>query len=511
MERARQMVREANDRDCAPGGRGIKGAALSPAERVMVWTSPALFALLVGVPLWRRLRHPTLQGDDLIRLVDLIEQPCRELLFLPLAEHVAPLFQLVSWITWQLIGHDLRLAPLAFCFASVAAWRSVFALGFWLVRETGSRTASFVAVAVVAQSPLVRETAWWYSSSSFSWAIAGILVAVLGGSALPRRPRGSLALIAPGRRTAPAGTTIGILAAPLAILRAVLAPCSRRLKLLAVLAALSGVLVYVEACNLGCSDSANSARVQNLSTIEPIAGLGYALAVPGRMLWPSTLGVPATWLATVSGPVAVWGAGIGAFSATLWLATWRRAPWNRQLILVGAAMIYCGYVLTYVPRVTMLRTNRWSELQFLYHAVGRYHVLPLLGLAAIAAAVISCWPLVGRCDRARGWPAFAGAIAGLVMLVVQWKESSYWDFYLLKQDQNVTFAALEALGKLAREEGISRAQLVRIIDPVMRPGTSRSWRIGLPRFRSSSWPRRRRCRWRSRSVTTLLARVCETD
>ena len=305
----------------------------------------------------------------------------------------------------------------------------------------------------------------------------------MGASALPRRPRGSLALIALGAALAPAGTTIGILAAPLAILRAVLAPCSRRLKLFAVLAALSGVLAYVEACNLGGSDTVNSARVQNVSTIEPIAGLGYALAVPGRMLWPSTLGVPATWLATVPGPLAVWGAGIAALSATLWLVSRQRAKWNRQLILVGAAMIYCGYVITYLPRVWMLRMNRWTELEFLYQAVGRYHVLPLMGLAAIVAAVISCWPRVGRFDAQKGLPAFAGAVVGLVMLVVQWKEASYWDFYLLEQDQKATFAALDALGKLAREEGISRAQLVRIIDPVMRP-----WNVSILVDRPAAFP-----------------------
>ena len=81
--------------------------------------------MVAGVPLLRRLRHPTLQGDDITRLVDLIEQPFRDLIFLPFAEHVAPLFQLVSSVTWEAIGHDVRLAPAAYCFASVAAWAIV--------------------------------------------------------------------------------------------------------------------------------------------------------------------------------------------------------------------------------------------------------------------------------------------------------------------------------------------------------------------------------------------------
>ncbi len=456
----------------APGEaqRGSTGGARSNVKGMIRRSSPfVFFALVAVVPLLRRLRHPTMQGDDITRLVDLIEQPVRDLIFLPFAEHVAPLFQLVSLVTWEAIGHDVRLAPLAFAFASVAAWSLVLVLlGVWLMRETGSRTASFVAVAIVAQSPLVRETAWWYSSSSFSWAVCGILIGVLGAGGLGRR-RGSLALIAIGAALAPAGTSLGILAAPLAILRAYFQPgASRRLKLSAALAALAGLLAYIEFCNLGGPESASSARVQNVLTVEPWAGLVYAIWVPGRMLWPSTFGVPASWLAGPLSPLIVWGAGIVALASTLFLVA-RHTGGNRKLILVGAAMIYAGYLLTYAPRVCMLRMGRWSELQLLYHAVGRYHVLPLMGLAAILAAVIAGWPLVRGCDARRGRPALVGATVGLVMLAVQFKEAGYWDFYLLPQDQKTTLAALQHLGQLAREEGISRAQLVRIIDPVKRP------------------------------------------
>ena len=42
---------------------------------------PLLFVLVAAVPLLRRLRHPTLQGDDITRLVDLIEKPFRRIDF----------------------------------------------------------------------------------------------------------------------------------------------------------------------------------------------------------------------------------------------------------------------------------------------------------------------------------------------------------------------------------------------------------------------------------------------
>jgi hypothetical protein len=140
------------------------------------WGTSVAFVVVTLLPVMRRLRSPTILGDDVTRIVDLIKYPFREHLFLPFSEHIAPLFQLVSSVTWELIGHDIRLAPLGFSAASVCSWALVLGLfAFWLLRETGSRTATLVAVSLAAQSPLVLETAWWYSASSFLWAIAGIL------------------------------------------------------------------------------------------------------------------------------------------------------------------------------------------------------------------------------------------------------------------------------------------------------------------------------------------------
>ena len=68
---------------------------------------------------------------------------------------------------------------------------------------------------------------------------------------------------------------------------------------------------------------------------------------------------------------------------------------------------------TYVPRVCMMCFSGWSELQFLFQFAGRYHVLPLIGLAAILSTVIAGWPLIRHCDSRQGRPAFAGAILGV--------------------------------------------------------------------------------------------------
>src|SRR4051812_47362298 len=86
------------------------------------WLASLLFVLLALAPVFRRLGHPTILGDDVTRIVDLIEHPLSELLFRPFSEHVAPLFESISWLTWRVIGHDLRAAPLGFCIASVLPW-----------------------------------------------------------------------------------------------------------------------------------------------------------------------------------------------------------------------------------------------------------------------------------------------------------------------------------------------------------------------------------------------------
>ena len=422
------------------------------------------------LPLIRRLRSPTILGDDVTRIVDLAKFPFREHLFLPFAEHIAPLFQLVSSVTWELIGHDVRLAPIGFSAASVLSWALVLVLlGFWLERETGSRTTSLIAVALAAHSPLVLETAWWYSASSFLWAIAGILVAILGATFLPRRPAAALAMIGLGSALGLAGTTLGILAAPLAILRTLLEPrASLRLKVLVIVVAVGGVITYRQVCKVGGVTVFHTDPRSALPSVDLAGGLGYALSVPGRLLWPSLMGIPVT---RMIGSLPAWfcfGAGGLALGVTATLALWPRAWWNRRLVFVGAAMIYCPYALTYSARTVMLKEGRWTEPQFLYQFAARYHALPLLGLVTIIAAVLAAWPLVRRCDARRGLPALLAALVGLVTMLVQSGEASHWNWMLRQPDQRVTLSVLHHLGELASAEGVTRSQLMRIFDPVYR-------------------------------------------
>jgi hypothetical protein len=263
---------------------------------------------------------------------------------------------------------------------------------------------------------------------------------------------------------------------PLAILRGLAEPrLSWRQKCLVIVAAGAGVAAYMSACHWGGSDVISVAVQKKRQTIELLAGLKYAFCVPGWILGLSAVGVPASWCAEVFRTWVGWGAGIAVLITLVGHAFWPRASWNRRVVVVGTAMIYSGYALAYVGRSCLVVQGKISEAELFYRYASRYHTLPMLGLASVLASVLSSRRLMRRCDARDGLPAVLGAFVGLVMFAVQHHEvETYWAPMLHHQDQKVTMSALHHLGKVAREEGISRKQLDRIIAPAVR-----SWNSGL--------------------------------
>ncbi|MGC8638473.1 MAG: hypothetical protein ACP5XB_01185, partial [Isosphaeraceae bacterium] len=225
--------------------------------------------------------------------------------------------------------------------------------GYWLFRETGSTTAALVAVAIVAQSPLVMDTVWWYSASSFSWAIIGILVALLGVVEITLGRTRSIFLVFLGTLLGPAGTSLGHLAMPLAITRGLVhrqLSCFTKAKV--TVAALGGWTAYLLICHVGGADS-TMARLAGRGSIDPWAGIVYALSVPGRVLLPSLTGMPATWCVNMLPPSLSWSIAILLLVGLTSLAAWPLAPWRRRTIILGAAIMYMGYALVYSARACL--------------------------------------------------------------------------------------------------------------------------------------------------------------
>src|SRR5262249_51145114 len=87
------------------------------ARRLGIAGLAAAFVALCLAPHWDRLAHPSLYYDDLVR-IEVLQQlgdvPLRYYLAIPWQEHLAPMFQAVTWITWRLAGRRLANAPLAF-------------------------------------------------------------------------------------------------------------------------------------------------------------------------------------------------------------------------------------------------------------------------------------------------------------------------------------------------------------------------------------------------------------
>ena len=288
-----------------------------------------------------------------------------------------------------------------------------------------------------------------------------------------RRPRGSLVLITIGATLAPAFTSLGVLAAPLAILRGLMEPGSSRLKrLFLVVAAMGGLAAYVGICKLAGTDILATARQNNGHKTDALAGLAYSVSVPGRLLWPVTAGVPASWAVKAVPAWAGWVAGLLALLGTITLAVWRSAAWNRRLMLIGAAMIYFGYLLTYTARAGLVRQGLWTEAQLLYVFATRYHVLPVVGASAIIAALLASWPLIQRCDRRHRRCFLVATVIGLVALLVERQEVASWAWMLRDHGQKETLELLHKVGRIARSERISREQLVRIVGPVFRTWNS---------------------------------------
>src|SRR4051812_48240093 len=122
--------------------RRPRNGLLLPFRRLAALPPILVTLALCAVPYLSRLRWPSLYADDVDRIAQLQTGTLRGFLLAPFNEHLAPLFQTVSWLTWQLSGARLARAPIAFTLASSLPFLLTLALLGWVLRRETRSTAA---------------------------------------------------------------------------------------------------------------------------------------------------------------------------------------------------------------------------------------------------------------------------------------------------------------------------------------------------------------------------------
>ncbi len=416
-----------------------------------------VFVALCLEPHLTRLRWPSLFSDDVIRIAHLQTMPLRGMLVRPFNEHLAPLFELVSWLTWHLAGERLGAAAVAFTLASFLPFGlCLLALGALARRELGSTTSALAVVAAVSLSAVHVETVWWYSASSFTWALLGTLLAWRGvlfwEDATGRKGRiggGMLALMA--ALAAPACSAIGLIAGPLAALRALnLSGRRGRDRLVIAALAIVGTLLYLTfAAAFRYRDVLTESVARNA---DPRTGFLSICRGPIDVLLPGLLGMGNIDRFLSGGrDLALFGLGGVAALVLAW-----RSPRRRPVVLGGLGLILGGYGLTY-PFRTVHGPHWILEVQ-------RYHLLPQVGLVLVLAAALRPWLARFDANPRRAWLA-GTALAALLLLAHRAEMRTLAKFYRFPE-QARTLAALDHLETVCRSRGISRAQALAALDPI---------------------------------------------
>ena len=426
------------------------------------------FVVLCGLPYWRWSAHPSLFDDDFLRVGSLRRSTLGEALFRPFNEHMAPLFETVSWLAWRGAGRRVLALPMAFQVASFLAFGVTVGL-LWAVigRELRSRTTSLVAVALFCLSSVSSETVLWYSASSFQWAASATLASWLAASLATASPNdrgraGWLAASAFGALAAPAFSAIGILAGPLAATRIVASvdrPLSRGRRIGLSILPVLGSVAYLLACDQFRYRELVSESVGRNFHLG--AALWATVRAPTAVLIPSVLGLPDLSARIPGGVLAV-----ATLAGLVGSLAWAIRSRDRPLILGGLAFIAGGYLATYATRARPGDT--WIFL------IGRYHLFPQIGLIFLIAASAS--RSLGRFDsRPIGRLLLACSVAILLSIVQYPRMFEASDRTFRYPDQPRALASALRLEQACDREGITIDQAIRVLDPIRTPWFPRPW------------------------------------
>jgi hypothetical protein len=434
---------------------GVSASGSPVSDRYHRAISAVLAAFCIATCLFghaQRLRYASLFSDDLIRVGEVQTQPLEARLFRPFNEHVAPIFEVVTTVAWRLAGKRLAAAPLAFTVASYVPFVLILMLLSELVRqELGSRTTALAAVMIFGISSVDAEAIYWYSASSFSWALMWTLVVLIcsGAASRLRKPLGwcGAALAA---ALAPACSAIGVIAGPLGTVRLLATGPARRGKsLLIALVPSAGTLVYMAIYFVFRPAEILAAEGERRVTI--VAGLCAACRAPFEVLLPGLLGIR---LDKSGLPLAL--ILVLLIAGLLGVIWWARRSSCRHLIVCGVGLIVGGYGLTYLVR------GHYGPYWLLQ--VERYHLFPQAGLTLIVVAALHVW--LKRADRRPDLTSCT--LIGLAALLLAVHARGLRDRaqrYRFPEQQR-TLAAFDRLNQTCREIGITRCQALAALDPI---------------------------------------------
>lgn len=417
-----------------------------------------LFVALCACPWLLRLAHPSIFADDMQRIAQVRTMPFGRLLIAPFNEHIAPLFQLVTYSAWEISGGRLTAAALALTIASLVPFVLVNGLLFLVLRkELKDALSAYLGTTVFCLSGVYSEAVYWYSGSSFCWSLAAALagIAAAGEYARSGKPRwmwiaGLMGL------AAPLFSAIGILAAPAAAIRALAGDetagggMKRRLK--AATVALLGLMVFLAVYALIRSrlPQADLAKTR----LDLAYGLWFVVRGPMEVLLPEVLRLRGVRVSAHSAaPGAV---GLALLLGSLGLA-WKSRSGARSLILAGLWFIIAGYLLTFSTRPDYEKL--WALTM-----VKRYHLFPQVGCACLLAGLCERLAPCRRLGASRVLPAGC-ALAGLLWLLHAdefRRGARHFEF----DGQRETLAAIERLDQARIRLGIARSDAIGSLDPI---------------------------------------------
>jgi len=426
----------------------------------------ALILVVLAACLWPWLPHlirePSLLGDDTKRVEDLQLAPLSALWLRPFNEHLAPLFETVSWVAWAAAGRRLAAAPMAFTVASYVPFvLLLLALGSLARRALGTWGAAGIVVALFALTPVHAEVVYWYSASSFAWALAATCLAqeAADRARVPGARRWSAVA---GLMTflAPCGSGIGLLAGPAAAI--VGWPRHRGWReALPALASIAGLVAYLGMAFLARHHTFVGQSVENATGLA--RSIPWMVRAPLYLVASGPFGVrEAHRWPTWAGAIAL---GLATVAAPAWIA--RGGPW--RWIAASAVLIAGGYLLTYPFRVQSLPG---PEVFF----AGRYHLFPQAGLALLIGAAAA--PILARLDaKVRGaGPAIAVVLAAVLMVenAGAIRVRAFWHHF---PEQAGALRGLDRLAEVCRDRGITRSQALARLDPVLTRWTNPPYNI----------------------------------